>query len=138
MRIPGHLNSHDQSQINLFDGVCCNLDKCSIYRPFYDLRYDYINYFRDEHTDFERMELSDIDELLMLEQIMFEQQEHRLRHIKQLKQALYSEDDPTFIQKLMLKQQRLSLSLNNYEDALDSTYMNQKPKRESILISRNG
>jgi hypothetical protein len=137
MGTPGYLNSYDHSRINFFDGMGCNPDDWSLDPSYLDLCDNNLDYFRDEHTDFERMELYDIDELFMMEQLLFEQQVLRMRRINQLKQELYSEDDSTFLKKLMLKQQRLSLSLNNHEGTLDSRWMNQQVKRESFSNSQS-
>jgi len=92
---PVHLKSYGWSQKNLLHGIGCSPDYNSLYRPFLDLYDNNPDYFRDENTDFEILERYDIDELLMVEQMMFEQQVHMLRRINQLKQELYSEYDST-------------------------------------------
>jgi len=133
----GYLNSYGQSPINFFDGMGFKADSCSMDPSFMDLCSDELETFSDEHTNFEREELYDIDELLMLEQLMYEQQElDRMKLITELKQRLYFEDDCTFLEKLMLKQQHLSLSLKNKEGTRNSRWINQQTTKDRFLNSQ--
>jgi len=134
MGIPDYLNSHDQSRIHFLDEIAHKPNICTVDRSFLDLYDDDIDYIHDERTNFEREELYDIDELLRLEQLMYEQQEvRRMRLINQLKQELYCENDCKFLEKLMLKQQRLSQSLNKYEGIWNPRYMKQQTKKQVFL-----
>jgi hypothetical protein len=134
MGIPAYINSQDQSRIHLLNGMGRKPDTYSLDGSYLDLSINDLDNFRDEHTNFDREELYDIDELFMLEKMMYEQQLQRIALINQLKQELYSEDDCTFLEKLRLKQQRLSKSLNNYDGTLDSSTMNQAKKQSFYNI----
>jgi len=134
---PGYLESEQHHpSMNFFDGTGWQRDTYPSDRSYWDLYDDVPDNFHGDFPDFANEEFYDMDELLMLEQLVLEQRElYRMRLTHQLKKAQYSGEDYTFLEKLMLKQQRLRQFLNEGDDRWDSRRMNQLNKKTVGFLS---
>jgi len=56
-----------------------------------------------------------------------------MKFINELKQELYCEDDCMLLEKLMVKQRRLSRFLKKCDSVLDLLEMNQQTKKDFVL-----
>jgi len=127
MQFPGYLNPKPKyhPQMNFFDGNMTELKPTSSYMDscwdLYDDDLDYLHEYPDSLKD----DLFNMDELAMMEQLMYQQREiNRMRLARQLKQLQHAEDDYTSVKQLMFKQQRLRQFLNEEENRGDSRWMN--------------
>lgn len=72
-------------------------------------------------------ELYNIDEMLMLERLMYQQQElDRIKLERQFTKVLQAEQDCTFMEQLIMKQQCLGQFLKEGQNQRVSTFMNQR------------
>jgi len=127
MGFPGYIYPDSQHHVNFFDETGCHPDRSMLHSSGWELHENDLGYLHDDYNDYVEEDLYDIEELMMLERLMYEQREvSRMRLTSQLKEEQYAESDCTFVEKLMLKQQRLRQFLDKEEmSRFDSKFMNQ-------------
>jgi len=115
------------TEINFFDGNMSERKPNNSYMDMscLDLFDDELNSLYDDYPQSINDEFYNIDELLMWERYMHKQRElNRLNLARQFKQLKQPKQDRTFLNQLILKQQRLKQFLNQEENKWDSRWMN--------------
>lgn len=136
-RLPAYLESEQQPNV-FFDDTGYHPDSCSSGQCYEDLYADEPDDLHDDFSDLPKEELYDMEELILLEQAIFQQRElYKMRLAHELKKEMYATDDYTFLEKLIWKQQRLRQFLDEDNGRWASREINQLKKSDGFINAQS-